>query len=207
MKNIFVAVLLLTITALLFLPKAKQLAKRTTTRKYNASQLQSTTSNVNYLTHKYTLLDSNFKIIVSDSIFNIALNKFGFKTHLIKTYSDSLQVVLMLELQDWAKMRTAHLQITYTIERVQRHLLIDTVQYANYLQQWGYKHPYQVLRRCKDDAIQDPLKNKIFANLKSQLIAKGFKDSLVGLNNWQLMKFSFHYHPQTIDALEHTHHY
>jgi hypothetical protein len=97
---------------------------------------------IDYFNYNYKYLDENFKINISSKDFQKAINKYEFFPNLIKTYNDSLGIVLMLEFNDWDHARMAKMRLTYTWLRLSYHLWISENETKQMAKKFGFTQPY-----------------------------------------------------------------
>jgi hypothetical protein len=157
------------------------------------------TSNQNYLAFPYTLLDSHYKLNLSSERFRFFVEKYHYNEANIKNYSDSLQVVLMAELNDWQKARSAHLQITYTWQRVGQHIWQSEQQCEKLAKQIGIDQPFLFISYLKNSSNKnDQLYTMVYCQLRKQLLATLQDPSISDLPPDLLLKKAFANHPSIL---------
>ncbi len=180
-------------------------------KKESKPTLQATTfTTQNYLAYSYTLLKSNYQLNLSSERFSFFLKKYNYNAANIKTYSDSLQVVLMAELNDWQKARSAHLQITYTWQRVGQHIWQTEAECQQLAQQIGITHPYELISFLKNQSnANQPLYKTVYSQLRTRLQDSLQNASVCNLPADLLLKKAFANHPSVLamkhKAMEHNH--
>ena len=162
---------------------------------------QENSKDFDYLNHTYKYLDKDFNIKIKSEEFNKTLKENKFIEERINTYSDSLNVVLMDEFDDWQKTRIAKLRITYKWERVGHHIWENEDFVKNLAKNQNIKMPYELQEKFYNpkgnseiNLIVDDLRNKLIKNFK--------EDTLKTMSNKDLMKFAFNNNPEVIKLKE-----
>ena len=126
---------------------------------------------IDYLNFPYKYLDKNFKINISDQLFQESLVKNQFIASRVvgKKYTDSLSVVLMAEFGNWEQARLAQFKISYGWERVGAHLLIPAEDAKKLGKKYGQLYPYNMSVFLRSEKNHDAYLKDLFKNLRLEL--------------------------------------
>ncbi|PXY42229.1 hypothetical protein DMB65_03075 [Flavobacterium cheongpyeongense] len=144
-----------------------------------------------FLSYNYKYLDKTFKINIKQDVYNKSLTEHKFILNKTFNYSDSLNVVLMAEFNDWDATRIANLRITYSWDRVGYYLWKEKDEIIEIAKKNNIHHPYRLQELIKNNnekvSIEiDELRKKLFLqfgniDLKTmtvdQLLAFSFKNN------------------------------
>ena len=152
---------------------------------------------IDYVNYNYKYLDNSYKIKIDLLNFNNGISKFSFYKDRIKKYTDSLAVVLMIELNDWNEANRAQLQITYTWERVGYYIWQESDEVQLLAKKYKITKPYLLQKKITNP--DDDLKIlELLEILRDKLNTKFKSDSICKMNNSQMLSFSFRNNPKVI---------
>lgn len=126
---------------------------------------------MDYLNYPYKYLDKDFKINISDKIFqeSVVKNQFIASRVIGKKYTDSLSVVLMAEFGNWEQSRLAQFKISYGWERVGAHLLISAAEAKKLGERYKQQYPYNMSVFLRNEKNHDAYLKTLFQNLRKEL--------------------------------------
>ena len=151
---------------------------------------------IDFTNYKYKNLDENFKIITTEKQYNIYVKKYKIYPQSIKNYSDSLQVVLTGEFDDFDYSRIATLKLTYSWERVALYCREDVDKIKSIAKKIEIKYPVKFKEELENDSLKIPEIKLMIFNLKEKLTTQYGQEQIDKLkNNNQLLNFSFKRNP------------
>ncbi|PQJ80009.1 hypothetical protein BTO18_12880 [Polaribacter porphyrae] len=152
---------------------------------------------IDFLKKKYQYLDSNFKIKIDSTTFNKAVKKYNYYPKRIKTYRDSLSVILTYELKSFHGSRIAGSRITYQWKKIGYYIWENELTAKKLGNELGFTKPYRFYEFLIDDAKRDAKKRAILTTLKNKL-PLAVKDTIDIFPNKRFLKFTFKTSPQRI---------
>lgn len=200
MKNIlYTAVLLVTCcTTAQSLPKGAESLITTQER-----QKIDSVKTVDWLAYDYQYLSEDFKIEIPHEVFQKGLKDGKFIKERITKYSDSLSVVLSVELQDQVATRIAGMQINYSWERLGWNLLMTASQAQELGTTLNFNLPYQVKKYLEDTSNQDTKRLKILNSLRTRVAQlEQVTEDVNELSLKNLFNRAFRYSPERLQKVK-----
>ncbi len=158
-----------------------------------------------YLSHKYEHLDENFKIHISSEMFDGFVAKYKFYPQRIKVYSDSLNVVLMGEFDNWHKCRIANLHITFSFKRIAYHLWITESEAKKLCEKYNIVHTYRFYEYMKQPERWDRSIKKRMLKLRKQVAKASNNSDVLSMSNKLFLKEAWRHSPERIKDFEKLH--
>ncbi|KAB1159742.1 hypothetical protein F7018_05380 [Tenacibaculum aiptasiae] len=152
---------------------------------------------IDFLSKKYKFLDKKFNLNVDNSTFQKAIKKYKFYPQKIKTYKDSLNVILTYELDSYHGANMATRRITYKWKKIGYYIWENNIKSKEIGLSFGYSHPYKFYEFLISERENDSLKIIFFKDLKRKLV-KELNDSITIKPYKQFLKFAFKNNPKRI---------
>ncbi|MBZ4034968.1 hypothetical protein K6T82_09325 [Flavobacterium sp. 17A] len=159
---------------------------------------------IDFLAYKYKYLDENFKIKIPKEVYEKAFVDYKFIPERIKTYKDSLGVVLMAEFKDWDAERIASFRINYSWKRLSYYLWMKENEVLELAKKLNVKMPYRLkeLFEKNDPKVQSELQN-----LRDKIYLKTAAQDIFKLSTKDLLNYAFKHNSELIELRkkEHNH--
>lgn len=152
----------------------------------------------NYLSYKYHFLDSNYQIRIDEKTFNKAIHKYNFLEDRIKSYKDSLGVVLMIEFNDWNKVRIGKQRISYSWLRLGYHTWQSEQEAENFAHLFGITHPWRMREYLVDETNNNPLIVDFINNLRTKIKEESQEQEIDHLSRKKLLNKALLHNPRRI---------
>lgn len=157
---------------------------------------------IDFLSYKYKYLGENFKIKIPNEIYKKTVEEYKFFPERIKTYRDSLSVVLMTEFKDWDAARISELRICYEWKRVGYHTWISELEILNLAKKLNVKMPYRLQEMFLNN---DPKVKSEIQNLRNKLYAKSGNEEIKKMPTDKLLLYSFKNNPEVVELRKKVH--
>ena len=135
---------------------------------------------IDFIHYDYKYLDSDFKIVMDESLFKETLSAFEFYEDRISGYEDSISVVLMHQFKDWDAARIAKIHILYSWERLGHYLHYSATEAKKVGEELGFEHPYLARAYMGDGGDR--------RSIEKEKIRKRELDRLIGILSVELLK-------------------
>ena len=154
---------------------------------------------IDWLAYDYKYLNEDFQIQAPHKVFQKGLKDGKFITERITKYTDSLSVVLFIELEDVVATRIAGMQINYSWERLGWNLLMNASQAEELGKELNFDLPYQVKKYLEDTSNQHSKRLEILNNLRSRVAQlEQVKENVNDLDLKNLFNRAFRYSPERL---------
>lgn len=161
---------------------------------------------IDWLSYDYKYLDQNFQIQVPHEVFQNGVTDGKFIKERITKYSDSLSVVLSVELKDQVATRIAGMQINYSWERLGWNLLMTSTQAQELGEKLNFNLPYKVKRYLEDKSIQENRRLDILNNLRDRVSQlEQLEENVNELSLKELFNRAFRYSPERLEKVKEIH--
>lgn len=127
---------------------------------------------IDFLSKEYKYLNKNFSINIDSITFNKGVKDFKFISERINKYSDSLGVVLMIEMKDWNALRIAEFRITYQWKKIGYYIWESEENSKKLGENLGFTHPYRFYEYLYNESINSEFKLDLVKKLKKRLETK-----------------------------------
>ncbi len=165
----------------------------------NAQNVKKEYLEYDYFAHSYKYLDEDFSISIPDTVFQKLMVDFRFYPERIKTYKDSLAVVLCGEFDNWDQNRIAGLRITFSWLRAGYYLWMTADEAQEIAQNYSFDHPYQFYQYFRyGEKFWDRRMKKIMRNLRNEVATITNDPNIYDLTNREFLKFSLVNNPVRI---------
>lgn len=155
-----------------------------------------------YFNYNYKFLDKNYKIKISKNVYNQTINKYKYFPEKIKTYGDSLSVVLMAEFNDWDKARVGQNRIAFSFLRLSYYFWITEKEAEQLVKKYKFKMPYQLYEFVNEEKYKDGyLKNVIF-HLRNKVYKKTSNEKVNTMSVPQLLSYALKESPRRIEDFQ-----
>lgn len=160
-------------------------------------------SNYDCLNHKYKYLDKNYKIRISSELFQRLLKENKFYPEAIKTYNDSIGVVMCGEFERWPQRNIASYEITFSWLRMGYILWITESQAKELGRRYAFKMPYQLHRYIYDDSEKwDSYMIGFMSDLRSRISKHTKKAEVINMPYKEFLRFALVNSPARIKDAE-----
>lgn len=150
---------------------------------------------IDFLSYKYKYLDKNFKITIPKEVYEKTILEYKFYTERIRTYKDSIIVVLAAELKDEDASRIASLRINYSWKRLSYYLWMKEDEVLELAKKLNVKMPYRLKELFEKN---DPKVKSEILNLKDKLYLKLGNEDIKKMSGNELLNFAFKHNPEII---------
>ncbi len=157
-----------------------------------------------YLNHNYKYLDSNFKINISNEEFQNLARKHNFYIDRIKTYRDSIPVVISDEFDHKGQVHIASIRIKFTWLRASYYLWISEEAAKELGTRYNFKYPYRLYEyfRSNDISIWDDYMKNFMIELRNKVYEYTNDFSVLIMNTKEFTTFALVNNPQRIKDYE-----
>jgi len=157
---------------------------------------------IDYLSYDYQYLDENYAIHIDSKTFDKAMRKYKAIRENIKSYTDSLSVITMLEFDDWQKSNKARYVISYSWKRLGYHTWQTPAEAENFAKGFNITHPWRMKEFLVDDTNNRKEILDLYAELKVKIIKKYPEIYFEGLNRTQVLNLAMENNPVRIRAFQ-----
>lgn len=156
-----------------------------------------------YLSHDYKYLDDDFRVNISNDLFQELIKKYNYFPERIKTCRDSLGVVLMGEFDDWHKARVAKYRILFNYLRASYYLWTTEYEIKQMCDKYSYKYVYDFYEyfSSEEDDWDDDMK-LFMSELRKKVIEHTGNKSVSEMTNKEFLKYTLLCNPQRIKDYE-----
>lgn len=157
-----------------------------------------------YLKHKYKYLDENFAIHISSEEFQDLIKKHRFYPNAIKTYRDSISVVMHGEFDNPYQPRIATNHITMTWQRVSYYLWLSPEKTKEIGMRYSFRMPYQLYDYIfHEQSNWDAYMTNLITELRNKVFKNTGYNKVLTMNSDSLQQYVLIYSPDRIrDAKE-----
>jgi len=149
---------------------------------------------IDYFNRKYKYLDTNFNIKIDKKKFDELVLK---NSIIVKTYKDSLMVVLLQELGDNDAVNIAFHRILFNWKKMSFYIWENEQTTKELAESFGFKHPYSFFIFMKDDNNGNPKKIEFLNQLQIKLLNE--KLDKVGLKPYnEFLNYCFKHNTERI---------
>ncbi|AWG24271.1 hypothetical protein [Flavobacterium kingsejongi] len=149
---------------------------------------------IDFVNRKYQYLDADFKIKIDKNTFNKILLK---NAPNIKSYKDSLMVVLYYELGDNDAVNIAFHRILFNWKKMSYYIWESEQTTKQLGESFGFKHPHNFFEFLKDNNNENSKKIEFLTQLQLNLQNK--KLDKVGLKPFnEFLNYAFKHNPNRI---------
>ena len=159
-------------------------------------------SKIDYLSYDYKYLDKGFKLKVGETEFKKAVKKFDFYPERIRTYRDSLGVVLMMEFNNWHQARIAESRISFSWLRLSYFTWQEVEEVESYTRSFDIVLPWRMYEFLIDEKNDNPKIIAFLEDLKDKVKKETKRDDLDQLSRKDLLTVAMRCNPQRIADYE-----
>jgi len=154
---------------------------------------------IDYLTYKYKHLDKDYKIHMPSDLFQETMKKYEYFPQKIKTYSDSLSVVLMGEFDNWKQANIATNRLAFTDLRSSYYLWISPARVKELRVIYGFDHPYRFYQyfRFQEDQWDEKM-HQFMKNLRTKVDKASDKPNVLSMTSKYLLREALLLSPQRV---------
>ena len=154
---------------------------------------------IDYLTYKYEYLDKDYKIHMPSDLFQETMKKYEYYPQKIKTYKDSLSVVLMGEFDNWKQANIATNRLAFTDLRSSYYLWISPARVKEFRDKYGFNHPYSFYEyyRYNEDKWDEEM-HKFMKNLREKVAKASDKPDVLSMTSKYLLREALVLSPQRV---------
>lgn len=150
---------------------------------------------IDYLSYKYKYLDKKYAIKIKSSVFSKGIEKYNFHPNRLKTYIDSLGVIMMLEFDDWQKCNRAIQVIGFSWKRLGYYTWQSEQEIKTFSESFGIRHPWRMYEILTSDSKNFRI-NEFYDNLKAKLFKIDLNLRLEKLSNKQILFLALKMNPK-----------
>ncbi len=160
--------------------------------------------NYDYLGHKYKYLDENYAIHISSEEFQDLIRKHRFFPNAIKTYKDSISVVMSGEFDNPYQPRIATNHITMTWRRVSYYLWLSPEKTKEIGMRYSFRMPHQLYNYIfYEQNNWDAYMTNLITELRNKVFKNTGYNKVLSMNSDSLQQYVLIYSPDRIrDAKE-----
>ncbi|WP_297086679.1 hypothetical protein [uncultured Draconibacterium sp.] len=155
--------------------------------------------NYDYFNHSYQYLNKDYSITIQDSVFQRFVKEFKFIPERIKSYNDSLSVILCGEFGNWDQVRIAKHRITFSWQRLGYILWMSAEESEEFGRHQSFIHPYSLYKHIiyQEDKWSSDTK-RLIRNLRDEVAAVTNIQEIDKLETKELLKLSLIHSPDRI---------
>jgi hypothetical protein len=151
-----------------------------------------------YLGHKYKNLTDDYKIIISNADFQKTMDKYSIYPDRIRTFKDSLGVVMLDEFGNETQARIAKLKVGYTYLRVGYHIWLTEEETKELNNRYSFTHPYELRKFIGDASRWDDYMKSFMKDLRNELYKVTEKKEIFELDTEPFLSIALRYSPTRI---------
>lgn len=155
---------------------------------------------IDFFTKEFKYLDREFNLNIDNYTFQKAIKKYKFYPKKIKTYKDSLNVVLTFELESYHGARIATNRITYEWQKIGYYIWENANKSKAIGLSFGYSHPYRFYEFLINEGENNSLKIDLLNTIKRKLVNE-LNDSIPTKPYKMFLKFAFKKNPKRIEEM------